>query len=81
MVTSRTPQDALFDEVRARVWRGAGPRTLRLIGGAAAPAPIAWANDAGRRCAEELDEPDRGDALSFRREIAELLPHAPLTPA
>jgi dimethylamine/trimethylamine dehydrogenase len=81
MVTSRVPRDGLFHAVRALDWAGAGIRSVKLIGDAAAPGPIAWATYAGRRYAEELDEPDRGDALSFRREIAELLPHAPLTPA
>jgi dimethylamine/trimethylamine dehydrogenase len=81
MVTSRIPNDGLYHAVRALDWAGAGLRSVKLIGDAAAPAPIAWATYAGRAYAEELDEPDRGDALSFRREIAELLPHAPLTPA
>jgi dimethylamine/trimethylamine dehydrogenase len=80
MVTSRTPNDALYHATRALDWQGAGIRSLRLIGDAAAPGPIAWATYAGRAWAEDLDAPDRGDALSFRREIAELLPHAPLTP-
>jgi dimethylamine/trimethylamine dehydrogenase len=48
--------------------------SLKLIGDAAAPGPIAWATYAGRRYAEELDAPDIGDALPFRRELAELLP-------
>jgi dimethylamine/trimethylamine dehydrogenase len=81
MVTSRLPKDGLYHEVRALDWQRAGIRSVKLIGDAAAPGPIAWATYAGRRYAEELDEPDRGDALSFRREIAELLPHVPLTPA
>ncbi|TNC67514.1 NAD(P)-binding protein [Rubellimicrobium roseum] len=81
MVTSRLPKDGLYHAVRALDWPGAGIRSVKLIGDAAAPGPIAWATYAGRRYAEELDEPDRGDALSFRREIAELLPHVPLTPA
>jgi dimethylamine/trimethylamine dehydrogenase len=80
MVTSRTPQDALYHDLTARDWRAAGIRSVRLIGDAAAPGPIAWATYAGRRWAEELDAPDRGDALPFRREIADLLPHAPMTP-
>ena len=79
-VSSRLPEDALYHAVKSRDWQAAGIRSLKLIGDAAAPAPIAWATYAGRRYAEELDEPDRGDALSFRREIAELLPHTPLTP-
>ncbi|MEY4696023.1 MAG: hypothetical protein RIT14_451 [Pseudomonadota bacterium] len=80
IVSSRLPEDALYHAVKSRDWQAAGIRSLKLIGDAAAPAPIAWATYAGRRYAEELDEPDRGDALSFRREIAELLPHTPLTP-
>ncbi len=72
MVTSRTPNDALYHAIMARQADWGGIQTVKLIGDAAAPGPIAWATYAGRRYAEELDEPDRGDALSFRREIAEL---------
>jgi dimethylamine/trimethylamine dehydrogenase len=72
MVTSRTPNDALYHAVMARQADWGSIQSVKLIGDAAAPGPIAWATYAGRRYAEELDEPDRGDALSFRREIAEL---------
>jgi dimethylamine/trimethylamine dehydrogenase len=72
MVTSRRPDDALYQATRALDWAGAGIRTVTLIGDAAAPGPIAWATYAGRRYAEELDGDDIGDALPFRREIAEL---------
>ncbi len=74
MVTSRTPHDALFHATRALDWQGAGIITLKLIGDAAAPGPIAWATYAGRRYAEELDDAPTGDALPFRREIAALRP-------
>ena len=76
MVTSRRPDDALYHAILARKgdWQAAGIQSVKLIGDAAAPGPIAWATYAGRRYAEELDAPDNGDALSFRREIAELLP-------
>jgi len=37
-----------------------------------APGPIAWATYAGHRYARELDMPDTGDALSFRREVTQL---------
>jgi dimethylamine/trimethylamine dehydrogenase len=79
MVTSRTPQDALYHDLRARQseWDDAGIASIKLIGDAAAPGPIAWATYAGRRFAEELDQPDdRGDTPAFRREVAglELLP-------
>jgi dimethylamine/trimethylamine dehydrogenase len=74
MVTSRAPDDALFHAARAVDWQGRGIITLKLIGDAAAPGPIAWATYAGRRHAEELDTETVGDALPFRREIAALLP-------
>ncbi|MGQ0611775.1 MAG: oxidoreductase [Paracoccaceae bacterium] len=77
MVTSRLPSDSLFHDLRARQseWADAGLRSVRLIGDAAAPGPIAWATYAGRRFAEEIDTPDdRGDTPSFRREVAGLEP-------
>jgi dimethylamine/trimethylamine dehydrogenase len=74
LVTSRTPNDRLYHEIKARDWQGAGIESLKLIGDAAAPGPIAWATYAGRRYAEDLDAPDLGDALPFRRELAELQP-------
>jgi dimethylamine/trimethylamine dehydrogenase len=80
MVTSRTPNDSLFHALRAQDWHSAGIQSLKLIGDAAAPGPIAWATYAGRRYAEELDQPDQGDALSFRREIAHLQPGPSLLP-
>ena len=78
MVTSRTGNDALWQYLKARQgeWEGAGIRSVKLIGDAAAPAPIAWATYAGRRFAEELDAPEIGDALPFRRELAALAPRS-----
>ena len=74
MVASRLGNDRLYRDLRAREadWADAGIRSVRLIGDAEAPAPIAWAVYAGHRYARELDAPDIGDALPFRREIAEL---------
>ena len=74
LVTSRTSNDELYHALRARQneWAEAGIKSVKLIGDAAAPGPIAWATYAGHRYARELDEPDRGDALSFRREITQL---------
>ena len=71
MVSSRTGQDQLYRDLRARraEWVAAGIATVKLIGDAAAPAPIAWATYAGRRYAEEMDAPDIGDALPFRRDM------------
>ena len=77
MVTSRLPHDGLYHDLRARQadWQEAGITSVKLIGDAAAPGPIAWATYAGRRFAEELDMPDdRGDTPAFRREVAGLEP-------
>jgi dimethylamine/trimethylamine dehydrogenase len=76
LVTARLPDDALYRDLTAREaeWREAGIGSVKLIGDAVAPAPIAWAVYAGHRYARELDEPDPGDAPPFRREIAELQP-------
>ena len=74
LVTARLPNDALYLELKARQaeWRDAGIRGVKAIGDASAPAPIAWATYAGHRYAEELDAPDIGDAVPFRREVAQL---------
>jgi dimethylamine/trimethylamine dehydrogenase len=72
MVTSRLPNDALYPALMARQGEWGGLLSVKLIGDAAAPGPIAWATYAGRRYAEELDAPELGDALRFRREIAAL---------
>ncbi len=74
MVTARLPNDMLYVDLKARhaAWTDAGIRSIKLIGDANAPAPIAWATYAGHRYAEELDAPDIGDAVPFRREVARL---------
>jgi len=76
LVASRRSETDVHDELRARAdeWADAGLRSLALIGDAAAPAPIAWATFAGHRYARDLDGPDRGDALPFRREVTALAP-------
>ncbi|MDE2385122.1 MAG: NAD(P)-binding protein [Alphaproteobacteria bacterium] len=76
MVAARVSEDGLYHALKAREpdWRDAGIKSVSLIGDAAAPGPIAWATYAGHRYARELDEPDKGDALSFRREVTELAP-------
>jgi dimethylamine/trimethylamine dehydrogenase len=78
LVTSRIPEDALFRDLEARDLAGSSITSLRRIGDAEAPGPIAWATYAGRRYAEELDEAPWGDALPFRREITALEPGAKL---
>ncbi|MGB7270266.1 MAG: NAD(P)-binding protein [Albidovulum sp.] len=74
IVASRLPEDAVYHELLARQgdWADAGIRSVRRMGDAEAPGPIAWATYAGHRYARELDGEDIGDALPFRREIAEL---------
>ena len=77
MVTSRLPEDGLYRALKARSgeWEAAGVASVRLIGDAAAPGPIAWATYDGRRFAEGIDSGDsRGDVPAFRREIARLEP-------
>lgn len=78
IVASRRANDALYLGLLQRKddWADAGIRSVRVIGDAAAPAPIAWAVYAGHRYARELDTgawtEDWGDRLSFRREITAL---------
>ncbi len=74
MVASRIGSDALWQALAARAseWAERGIESIRLIGDAEAPAPIAWATYAGHRYARELDTPERGDALPFRREVTQL---------
>jgi dimethylamine/trimethylamine dehydrogenase len=74
MVASRIGNDDLWQELSAREdeWETNGIKSIKVIGDAQSPAPIAWATYAGHRYARELDMPDIGDALPFRREVAQL---------
>ena len=74
IVASRLANDGVYHDLMAREadWADAGIRSVKLIGDACAPAPIAWATYAGHRYARELDMPDIGDALPFRREVTAL---------
>ena len=74
MVASRKGDDLLWQELSAREdeWNSRGIKSIRLIGDAEIPAPIAWATYAGHRYARELDTPDIGDDLPFRREVTQL---------
>ncbi len=76
IVGARQSEDALYHSLTARSgeWADAGILSVRLIGDAAAPAPIAWATFAGHRYARDLDAADIGDALPFRREVTALAP-------
>jgi dimethylamine/trimethylamine dehydrogenase len=70
LVTARLPEDALAAELLARP--EAKLLSVRPIGDALAPGTIAAAVWDGRRYAEELDAPDPGDAVAFRREVVRL---------
>ncbi|MGN6144473.1 MAG: NAD(P)-binding protein [Mesorhizobium sp.] len=74
LVASRQQNDDLWQELKGRrnEWADHGIRSIRVIGDAEAPGPIAWATYAGHRFARELDRPDIGDALPFRREVTAL---------
>ena len=74
MVASRVGNDALWQQLLAREaeWQVNGIKSIKLIGDAESPAPIAWATYAGHRYARELDGADIGDALPFRREVTQL---------
>jgi dimethylamine/trimethylamine dehydrogenase len=76
LVTSRISDDALYEALRTHEpdWADAGITSVKVIGDACAPGPIAWATYAGHRYARELDMPDIGDALPFRREVTALAP-------
>ena len=74
LVSSRLENNSVYNDLKAREaeWADAGIKSVKLIGDANAPGPIAWATYAGHRYARELDGEDIGDALPFRREITEL---------
>lgn len=74
MVTSRLENNQLYLDLKAREheWNDNGIQSVKIIGDANAPGPIAWATYAGHRYARELDQKDLGDKLSFRREITAL---------
>ena len=76
LVTAREPVDDLWRDLSAREdeWSDHGIKTIKVFGDAEAPGPIAWATYAGHRYARELDQPDLGDALPFRREITAIEP-------
>jgi dimethylamine/trimethylamine dehydrogenase len=74
LVTARLPNEQLYLDLKAREadWADAGIRSVKVIGDACAPGPIAYAVYAGHRYARELDAPDIGDAVPFKRELTEL---------
>jgi dimethylamine/trimethylamine dehydrogenase len=76
LVTARNPCEALYLDLQARRddWAAAGIASVKLIGDANAPGLIAAAVYAGHRYAQEMDAPDIGDTLPFKRDLAELAP-------
>lgn len=74
LVTCREPSDGLWRELKLREaeWVARGIRSIKAFGDAEAPGPIAWATYAGHRYARELDAPETGDSLPFRREVTGL---------
>jgi dimethylamine/trimethylamine dehydrogenase len=74
LVTSRVSDDEFWQALKARRddWGGAGIMSIKVIGDAEAPRPIAWATYARHRFARELDEADIWDALPFCREVTRL---------
>ncbi|MXZ81582.1 MAG: NAD(P)-binding protein [Gammaproteobacteria bacterium] len=77
MVTSQESDSRLWTSLEARreEWADRGIRSIRLIGDALSPAPIAWAVYSGYRYAQTVDGPnDDGDALPFRREVVSPVP-------
>lgn len=82
LVTARLPDDALYHALHARSaeWSSAGIVRVDAIGDAWAPGTLAAAVYAGRRYAEEFDQPEHdGDTVPFLREITELAPALPGT--
>ncbi|WNK21049.1 FAD-dependent oxidoreductase [Halomonas piscis] len=71
MVAGLKENNELYEALLEREdeWEDAGIKSVKLIGDANAPGPIAWATYAGHRYARELDSEDIGDELPFRREI------------
>ncbi|MEJ2176771.1 MAG: FAD-dependent oxidoreductase [Gammaproteobacteria bacterium] len=71
MVTERSPERQLYDEIIARQTAGELTRikSVRLIGDALAPGTIAAAVYGGHRCAREFDQNIDVDKVPFKREI------------
>ena len=73
-MTAREPNDIIFKKLKLQreQWKDKGIKSVKIIGDANAPGPIAWATYAGHGYARMLDEDDFGDNLPFRREITKL---------
>lgn len=71
LVTSQQSNRTLWEALDGarEEWADHGIKSIKAIGDANAPAPIAWATHAGHRYGRELDGKDIGDALPFRRQV------------
>ena len=74
MVSSKLENGKIYHDLKSKEdhWVDAGIKSVKIIGDAQAPGPIAWATYAGHRYARELDTPEIGDEPPFRREVTEL---------
>ncbi len=74
MVTARDGNDTLWHDLKYMQsrWQDAGIKSVKIIGDAEAPAPIAWATYAGHRYAMEMDTEHQGDDPCFKREVTGL---------
>ena len=74
MVTARDGNDTLWHDLKSQQsrWQDAGIKSVKIIGDAEAPAPIAWATYAGHRYAMEMDTEPHGDEPCFKREVTGL---------
>ncbi len=81
LVTARLPREELWLALKDRRddWAASGIRSAQPIGDCHAPATIAHAVHAGHRFGRELDEPERGDELPFRRELSQLSAEFPVS--
>ena len=76
LVTARLPKDDLYQSLASdpEKLEKAGIKTLKAIGDAYGPGTVAAAVYSGHRFARELEAPDIGDAVPFKREIPALAP-------
>ena len=71
LVTSQVSNNSVWLELKEKSdqWAEHGIKSIKPIGDADAPAPIAWATYAGHRYAREMDNHIELDALPFKREV------------
>ena len=74
MVTCRISNNKLGNDLASfeSSWAKSGIKSVKVIGDAEAPAPIAWATYAGHRYARELDEIIDLHTPQFKRELVGL---------